>query len=163
MFKGLLELHLQAILQLFNATTAVEKDIIARIYPKPKDQVKPILNELKIYLDFFRNLFQRGIKEMKDVLESTKNKILNIELQQVKKKSFEIQEGLQLEKLENENVSLDFQVQSLIKERDNVKLEYQKLFNSIKKTRSQTQKEMDKLIVHVSEKTYAYSAIRAEN
>ncbi|GKC37372.1 gag-pol polyprotein [Tanacetum coccineum] len=68
-----------------------------------------------------------------------------------------------LEKLENENVSLDFKVQSLIKERDNVKIEYQKLFDSIKKTRSQTQKEMDELIVHVSEKTYAYGVIRAEN
>ncbi|GJX27235.1 hypothetical protein Tco_0233531 [Tanacetum coccineum] len=63
----------------------------------------------------------------------------------------------------NENVSLDFTVQSLIKERDNGKLEYQKLFDSIKKTRSQSQKEMDELIAHVSEKTYAYGAIRAEN
>ncbi|GJT08207.1 retrovirus-related pol polyprotein from transposon TNT 1-94 [Tanacetum coccineum] len=70
---------------------------------------------------------------------------------------------LKMEKLEDENVSLDFTVQSLIKERDNVKLEYQKLFNSIKKTRSQTQTEMDELIAHVSEKTYAYGAIRAEN
>ncbi|GJY75034.1 hypothetical protein Tco_0479465 [Tanacetum coccineum] len=68
-----------------------------------------------------------------------------------------------MEKLEDENVSLDFTVQSLIKERDNVKLEYQKLFNSIKKTRSQTQMEIDELIAHVSEKTYAYGAIRAEN
>ncbi|GJR42015.1 hypothetical protein Tco_1310118 [Tanacetum coccineum] len=68
-----------------------------------------------------------------------------------------------MEKLENENVSLDFTVQSLIKELDNVKLEYQKLFDSIKKTRSQTQNEMDELIDHVSEKTYAYAAIRAEN
>ncbi|GKA83909.1 retrovirus-related pol polyprotein from transposon TNT 1-94 [Tanacetum coccineum] len=217
-----------------------------------QDQVKPILNELKVYLEFFQNLFQRDIKEMKDVFESTESeldelekqndllkdqlleaslkhdvelcvllnhecvdKILSDELDQVKKKSFEIQEGLQsrikilekdvqrcqkqsvdfelklqhekekhkwdstsrnkntnpldyswiskLEKLENENVSLDFKVQSLIKERDNVKIEYQKLFDSIKKTRSQTQKEMDELIVHVSEKTYAYGAIRAEN
>ncbi|GKD53331.1 hypothetical protein Tco_1286718 [Tanacetum coccineum] len=46
-----------------------------------------------------------------------------------------------MEKLKDENVSLDFMVQSLIKERDNVKLEYQKLFNSIKKTRFQTQTE----------------------
>ncbi|GJR85982.1 retrovirus-related pol polyprotein from transposon TNT 1-94 [Tanacetum coccineum] len=68
-----------------------------------------------------------------------------------------------MEKLDNENVSLEFQVQSLIKERDNVKLEYQKLFDSIKKTRSQSKKEMDELIEHVSEKTYAYGAIRAEN
>ncbi|GKA12161.1 retrovirus-related pol polyprotein from transposon TNT 1-94 [Tanacetum coccineum] len=217
-----------------------------------QDQVKPILNELKVYLEFFWNLFQRDIKEMKDVFESTESeldelekqndllkdqlleaslkhdvelcvlinhecveKILSDELDQVKKKSFEIQAGLQsrikilekdvqrcqkqsvdfelklqhekekhkwdstsrnkntnpldyswiskLEKLENENVSLDFKVQSLIKERDNVKIEYQKLFDSIKKTRSQTQKEMDELIVHVSEKTYAYGAIRVDN
>ncbi|GJY19553.1 hypothetical protein Tco_0391044 [Tanacetum coccineum] len=215
-----------------------------------QDQVKPILNELKVYLEFFRDLFQRDIKEMKDVFESTESeldelekqndlfndqlleaslkqdvelcvlinhecvdKILNVELEKVKKKSFEIQEGLQarikilekdvqrcesvdfqlklqhekekqkwdstsknkttipldyswiskMEKLKDENVSLDFKVQSLIKERDNAKMEYKKLFNSIKKTRSQTQKEMDELIVHVSEKTYAYGAIRAEN
>ncbi|GJZ47846.1 retrovirus-related pol polyprotein from transposon TNT 1-94 [Tanacetum coccineum] len=70
---------------------------------------------------------------------------------------------LSQEKLEDENVSLDFKVQSLIKERDNAKMEYKKLFDSIKKTRSQTQKEMDELIAHVSEKTYAYGAIRAEN
>ncbi|GJU28594.1 hypothetical protein Tco_1167215, partial [Tanacetum coccineum] len=109
-----------------------------------QDQVKPILNELKVYLEFFQNLFQRDIKEMKDVFESTKNKILNAELEKVKKKSFEIQEGLQarikilekdMEKREDENVSTDFKVQSLIKERDNAKMEYKKLFDSIKKTR----------------------------
>ncbi|GJS22754.1 integrase, catalytic region, zinc finger, CCHC-type containing protein [Tanacetum coccineum] len=99
---------------------------------------------------------------------------LHAEIEQLKKKSIEIQEGLQarikflkkmfkVEKLEDKNMSLDFTVQSLIKERYNVKLEYQKLFNSIKKTRSQTQTEMDELIAHVSEKTYAYGAIRAEN
>ncbi|GJR42079.1 retrovirus-related pol polyprotein from transposon TNT 1-94 [Tanacetum coccineum] len=198
------------------------------------------------------NLFQRDIKEMKDVFESTESeldelekqndllkdqlleaslkqdvelcvlinhecvdKILNAELEKVKKKSFEIQEGLEarikilekdvqrcekqsvdfqlklqhekekqkwdstsknkttipldyswiskMEKLEDENVSLDFKVQSLIKEHDNAKMEYKKLFDSIKKTRSQTQKEIDELIVHVSEKTYAYGAIRVEN
>ncbi|GJW38552.1 retrovirus-related pol polyprotein from transposon TNT 1-94 [Tanacetum coccineum] len=142
------------------------------------------------------------------------DKTLNDELEQVKKKSLEIQKGLKarikilekdvqrcekqsvdfklklqhekenhkwdssknknskpldyswisrMEKLENENVSLDFKVQSLIKERDDVKMEYKKLFNSIKKTQSQTQIEMDELIAHVSEKTYAYGAIRAEN
>ncbi|GKF00342.1 hypothetical protein Tco_0023692, partial [Tanacetum coccineum] len=113
------------------------------------------------------------------------DKILNAELEKVKKKSFEIQEGLKqkwdstsknkttipldyswiskMEKLEDENVSLDFKVQSLIKERDNAKMEYKKLFDSIKKTRSQTQKVMDELLAHVSEKTYAHGAIRAEN
>ncbi|GJU78014.1 integrase, catalytic region, zinc finger, CCHC-type containing protein [Tanacetum coccineum] len=142
------------------------------------------------------------------------DKSLHDELEQVKKKSLEIQEGLKarikilekdvqrcekqsvdfelklqhekekhkwdssknknskpldfswisrIQKLEDENVSLDFKVQSLIKERDNAKMEYKKLFDSIKKTRSQTKKEMDKLIARVSEKTYAYGVIRAEN
>ncbi|GJT60732.1 retrovirus-related pol polyprotein from transposon TNT 1-94 [Tanacetum coccineum] len=197
-------------------------------------------------------LFQRDIKEIKDVFESTESELceikkqndflkdqlleaslkhevevsmllyhecqdnsLHAEIEQVKKKSIKIQEGLQakikilekdvqicqkksvdfelqlqhekekhkwesnlknkhtnpldyswilkMEKLENENVSLDFKVQSLIKEHDNVKLEYQKLFDSIKKIWSQTQKEMDELIAHVSEKTYAYGAICTEN
>ncbi|GJU21013.1 hypothetical protein Tco_1154355 [Tanacetum coccineum] len=191
-----------------------------------QDQLKPIVNELQFYFELFKTLFQRDIKEMKDVFESTeselyelekqndflKDKLLEVslkhevelgvllnhecvdnslhaEIEQLKKKSIEIQEGLQtrikilekdvqrikntnpldyswiskMEKLENKNVSLDFTMQSLIKKRDNVKLEYQKLFNSIKKTRSQTQTEMDELIAHVSEKTYSYGAIRAEN
>ncbi|GJV66937.1 integrase, catalytic region, zinc finger, CCHC-type containing protein [Tanacetum coccineum] len=65
-----------------------------------------------------------------------------------------------MEKLESENVSLEFQVQSLIKEQENVKLEYQKLFNSIKKTRTQTQGEINELIEHVNQKTYAYAEVR---
>ncbi|GJZ80897.1 retrovirus-related pol polyprotein from transposon TNT 1-94 [Tanacetum coccineum] len=141
------------------------------------------------------------------------DKSLHDELEQVKKKSLEIQEGLKarikilekdvqrcekqsvdfelklqhekekhkwdslknknskpldfswisrIMKLEDENVSLDFKVQSLIKEQDNAKMEYKKLFDSIKKTRSQIQKEMDELIAQVTEKTYAYGVIRAE-
>ncbi|GJZ01446.1 hypothetical protein Tco_0519407 [Tanacetum coccineum] len=68
-----------------------------------------------------------------------------------------------MEKLENDNVSLEFQVQSLIKEQENVKSEYQKLFDSIKKTRSQTQGEINELIKHVNQNTYAYADVRAQN
>ncbi|GJS25434.1 hypothetical protein Tco_0454066 [Tanacetum coccineum] len=96
-----------------------------------QDQVKPILNELMVYLEFFQNLFQRDIKEIKDVFESTESELDELEkqndllkdqlleaslkhdvelcvlinhecidkifaeLEKVKKKSFEIQEGLQ--------------------------------------------------------------------
>ncbi|GKD83253.1 integrase, catalytic region, zinc finger, CCHC-type containing protein, partial [Tanacetum coccineum] len=245
-----------------NATPSIPASMPTRtFYSSPEeiqlndfcqDQLKPIVNELQFYFEFFKTLFQRDIKEMKDVFESTESELcelekqndflkdqllevslkhevelsvllnhecvdnsLHAEIEQLKKKSIEIQEGLQarikilekdvqrcekqsvdfelklqhekekhkwdsnlknkntnpldyswiskMEKLEDENVSLDFTVQSLIKERDNVKLEYQKLFNSIKKTRSQTQTEMDELIAHISEKTYAYGAICAEN
>ncbi|GKE63220.1 hypothetical protein Tco_1513587, partial [Tanacetum coccineum] len=68
-----------------------------------------------------------------------------------------------MEKLESEDVSLEFQVQSLIKERENVKTEYQKKFDSIKKTRAQTQGEINELIENVKQKTYAYANICAQN
>ncbi|GKA07024.1 hypothetical protein Tco_0686248, partial [Tanacetum coccineum] len=68
-----------------------------------------------------------------------------------------------MEKLENENVSLEFQVQSLNKEIENVKNEYQKLFDSIKNTRSQNQKEINELIKSVNQKTYAYGDVRSQN
>ncbi|GJS07115.1 retrovirus-related pol polyprotein from transposon TNT 1-94 [Tanacetum coccineum] len=130
-----------------------------------QDQVKPIANELQFYFEFFRKLFQRDIKEMKDVFESTESELYEIKKQNdfLKDQLLEASLKHEMEKLENENVSLEFQVQSLIKERDNVKLEYQKPFDTIKKTRSQSKKEIDELIDHVSEKTYAYGAIRAEN
>nr|GEU52831.1 retrovirus-related Pol polyprotein from transposon TNT 1-94 [Tanacetum cinerariifolium] len=68
-----------------------------------------------------------------------------------------------MEKLENENVSLEFQVQSLLKEHENIKVEYQKLFDSIKRTRTQSQKEINELIKIVNQKTYAYGDVRAQN
>ncbi|GKE71534.1 hypothetical protein Tco_1529606, partial [Tanacetum coccineum] len=61
------------------------------------------------------------------------------------------------------NVLLKTQVDSVVKERENVKLEYQKLFNSIKVTHNQHQKELDELIEHVNQKTYAYADVRALN
>ncbi|GJR87156.1 hypothetical protein Tco_0211167 [Tanacetum coccineum] len=40
---------------------------------------------------------------------------------------------------------------------------YQKLFDSIKKTRAQTQGEINELIENVKQKTYAYADVRAQN
>ncbi|GJW69271.1 putative ribonuclease H-like domain-containing protein [Tanacetum coccineum] len=68
-----------------------------------------------------------------------------------------------MEKLENENVSLEFQVQSPNKEVEHVKHQYQTLFDSIKKRRSQTQKEINELIKSVNQKTYAYGDVRLQN
>ncbi|GJW98523.1 hypothetical protein Tco_0180331 [Tanacetum coccineum] len=135
------------------------------------------LCEIKKQNDFLKDqLLEASLKHEVEISVSLNHECvdnsLHAEIEQIKKNSIEIQEGLQanikilekdMEKLENENVSLEFQLQSLIKERDNVKLEYQKLFDSIKKTRSQSKKEMDKLIDHFSEKTYAYGVIRARN
>ncbi|GJV93476.1 hypothetical protein Tco_1541289 [Tanacetum coccineum] len=43
-----------------------------------------------------------------------------------------------IQKIEDENVSLAFQVSSLVKEREHIKLEYKKLYDSIKQTRAKT-------------------------
>ncbi|GKC15360.1 hypothetical protein Tco_1012142, partial [Tanacetum coccineum] len=45
----------------------------------------------------------------------------------------------------------------------NVKLEYQKLLDSIKKTRTQTQKEISELIENVNQKMYAYEDVQSQN
>ncbi|GKD08845.1 hypothetical protein Tco_1188530 [Tanacetum coccineum] len=68
-----------------------------------------------------------------------------------------------LTKLSDENVLLKNQVNSFVQERENVKLEYQKLFNSIKPTRVQHQHEVNELIENVTQKTYAYSDVRSQN
>ncbi|GKC56349.1 retrovirus-related pol polyprotein from transposon TNT 1-94 [Tanacetum coccineum] len=68
-----------------------------------------------------------------------------------------------LSTLNDENVLLKTQVDSVIQERENIKLEFQKLFNSIKATLTQHQKEVDELIEHVNQKTYAYADVCAQN
>ncbi|GKF43897.1 hypothetical protein Tco_0130449, partial [Tanacetum coccineum] len=68
-----------------------------------------------------------------------------------------------LSTLNDENVLLKTQVDSFVKERENIKLEYQMLFNSIKATRTQHQKEVNELIKHVDQKTYAYGDVRVES
>nr|GEV67273.1 retrovirus-related Pol polyprotein from transposon TNT 1-94 [Tanacetum cinerariifolium] len=68
-----------------------------------------------------------------------------------------------LSTLNDENVLLKTQVDYVVKERENVKLEYQKLFNSIKATRIQHKKELNELIEHVNQKTYAYADVHAQN
>ncbi|GKB01811.1 hypothetical protein Tco_0829855 [Tanacetum coccineum] len=83
------------------------------------------------------------------------------EIEKVQRDSIETQEVMQIciNILEN-----DVQrVQTLIIERDNVKTEYKKLFDLIKKTRAQTQGEINELIKNIKQKTYAYADVRAQN
>ncbi|GJW32651.1 hypothetical protein Tco_0052683 [Tanacetum coccineum] len=68
-----------------------------------------------------------------------------------------------LSTLNEENVLQKTQVDYVVNERENIKLEYQKLFNLIKITRTQHQKELDECIEHVNQKTYAYADVRAQN
>ncbi|GJR68059.1 hypothetical protein Tco_0014124 [Tanacetum coccineum] len=63
----------------------------------------------------------------------------------------------------DENVLLKQQVESTVKERENNKLEFQRLFNSIKATWAQHQNEINEMFEDVTQKTYAYADIRAQN
>ncbi|GKA18522.1 retrovirus-related pol polyprotein from transposon TNT 1-94 [Tanacetum coccineum] len=65
--------------------------------------------------------------------------------------------------LSDENVLLKTQVEYVVQERENIKLEFQKQFNSIKATRVQHQQEVNELIEHVNQKTHAYADVRAKN
>ncbi|GJY07134.1 hypothetical protein Tco_0374188 [Tanacetum coccineum] len=62
--------------------------------------------------------------------------------------------------LNGENVSLNIQLKSLVQENERIKLEFQKLFNSIKATRVQHQQEVNELIEHVNQNTYACGDVR---
>ncbi|GKB63646.1 retrovirus-related pol polyprotein from transposon TNT 1-94 [Tanacetum coccineum] len=68
-----------------------------------------------------------------------------------------------LSTLHDENVLLRHQAESTVKERENIKLKFQKLFNSIKATRAQHQNEINEMFEDVTQKTYAYADVRAQN
>ncbi|GJY91417.1 integrase, catalytic region, zinc finger, CCHC-type containing protein, partial [Tanacetum coccineum] len=132
------------------------------------DEIEKIQNESKYVQE---NLLKR-IKILENYFQRCQAQSIDFELQlQHQKEKTNCEKSLnnvcenswisKMEKLESENVSLEFQVQYLVKKNENVKLEYQKLFDSIKKTQTQTQKEINELIESVNQKTYAYGDVRS--
>ncbi|GJZ55823.1 integrase, catalytic region, zinc finger, CCHC-type containing protein [Tanacetum coccineum] len=61
-----------------------------------------------------------------------------------------------LTKLSDENVLLKNQVDLVVQERENIKLKYGELFNSIKAIWVQHQREVNELIENITQKAYAY-------
>ncbi|GJV79320.1 hypothetical protein Tco_1515190 [Tanacetum coccineum] len=111
------------------------------------------------------NLLKR-IKILENDFKRSQAQSIDFELKlqhQKEKMACDVSWKSRLSTLNDENVLLKTQVDSVVKERGNIKLEYQKLFNSIKVTRTQHQKELDELIEHVNQKTYAYADVRAQN
>nr|GEY16774.1 hypothetical protein [Tanacetum cinerariifolium] len=58
---------------------------------------------------------------------------------------------------------IDLEARSKKNEYVVLKMEYQNLFDSIKRTRTQTQGEINELTENVNQKTYAYADVRAQN
>ncbi|GJS32373.1 retrovirus-related pol polyprotein from transposon TNT 1-94 [Tanacetum coccineum] len=111
------------------------------------------------------NLLKR-IKIIENDFKRSQAQSIDLELKlqhQKEKMAFDVSWKSRLSTLNDENVLLKTQVDSVVKERENIKFEYQKLFNSIKATQTQHQKEVDDLIKHVNQKTYDYDDMRSQN
>ncbi|GJZ31143.1 hypothetical protein Tco_0576190 [Tanacetum coccineum] len=115
--------------------------------------------------DIQANLLKR-IKILENDFKRSQAQSIDFELKlqhQKEKMACDVSWKSKLSTLNDENVLLKTQVESVVQEQENIKLEFQKLFNSIKATRTQHQKEVDELIKHVNQKTYAYADVRAQN
>ncbi|GKB44683.1 retrovirus-related pol polyprotein from transposon TNT 1-94 [Tanacetum coccineum] len=115
--------------------------------------------------DIQANLLKR-IKILKNDFKRSQAQIIDFELKpqhQKEKMASDVSSKSRLSTLNDENVLLKTQVDSVVQERENIKLEFQKLFNSIKATQTQHQKEVDELIEHVYQKTYDYADVRSQN
>ncbi|GJR90147.1 hypothetical protein Tco_0214158 [Tanacetum coccineum] len=107
-----------------------------------KNEIKKILKDFK---DIQANLVKQ-IKILEIDFQRSQAQSIDLELQlqhQKEKNACDIYWKSKLAKLNDENASLVFQVKSLLKERENIKLEYQTLFNSIRMTRAQHQWEVN--------------------
>ncbi|GJS14111.1 retrovirus-related pol polyprotein from transposon TNT 1-94 [Tanacetum coccineum] len=90
--------------------------------------------------------------------------IFELKLQHQKEKmACDVSWKAKLSILHDENVLLKHQIESTVKERENITLEFQRLFNSVKATRAQHQNEINEMIKKVNQKTYDYADVRAQN
>ncbi|GJW52087.1 integrase, catalytic region, zinc finger, CCHC-type containing protein, partial [Tanacetum coccineum] len=115
--------------------------------------------------DIQANLLKR-IKILENDFQRSQAQSIDFELKlqhQKEKMDCDVSWKAKLSTLHDENVLLKHQVESTVKERENIKLEFQKLFNSIKATRAQHQNEINEMFEDVTQKTYDYADVRAQN
>ncbi|GJY98056.1 putative reverse transcriptase domain-containing protein [Tanacetum coccineum] len=115
--------------------------------------------------DIQANLLKR-IKILENDFQTSQAESIDFDLKlqhQKEKMDCHVSWKAKLSTLHDENVLLQHQVESTVKERENIKLKFQKLFNSIKATRAQHQNEINGMFKDVTQKTYAYADVRAQN
>ncbi|GJS84345.1 hypothetical protein Tco_0750886 [Tanacetum coccineum] len=140
-----------ALLSIEKQKNELLKDELTKSSSDSKDIQANLLNRIKV----LENDFKRSQAQSID---------FELKLQHQKEKmACDVSWKSKLSTFNDEKVLLKTQVESVVEERENIKLEFQKLFNSIKATWTQHQKEVDELIEHVNQKTHAYTDVRAEN
>ncbi|GJU45366.1 hypothetical protein Tco_1202632 [Tanacetum coccineum] len=115
--------------------------------------------------DIQANLLKR-IKILEDDFQRSQAQSIEFELElqhQKEKMACDVSWKEKLSTLHDENVLLKQQVESTVKERETIKLEFQTLFNSIKETRAHHQHEINEMFEDVTQNTYAYTDVRAQN
>nr|GEV55017.1 hypothetical protein [Tanacetum cinerariifolium] len=152
-------------------------------YTNPKCLKKAIAAQPKMYdgelihiqIDYekFKALYETFVPQQELSAEqtyfsipSTSNngsKSKDVLLESPEKIDYDVSWKAKLSTLHDENVLLKHQAESTVKEQENIKLEYQRLFNSVKATRAQHQKEINEIFKDVTQKTYAYAEVRAQN
>ncbi|GKD40445.1 retrovirus-related pol polyprotein from transposon TNT 1-94 [Tanacetum coccineum] len=146
---------------------STSKDVLSE---SPEQQKHELLKvELKKIssdsIDIQANLLKR-IKILENNFQRSQAQSIAFELKlqhQKEKMDCDVSWKAKLSTLHDENVLLKHQVESTVKERENIKLEFQRLFNSIKATRAQHQNEINEMFEDVTQKTYAYADVRAQN
>ncbi|GKB82662.1 hypothetical protein Tco_0949557 [Tanacetum coccineum] len=147
-----------------------------------KELQQELIEEVHEMLNIFESMEQKVDKKSpkENIFETEIDQLLEVSLTREIRDSqsidFELKLQHQKEKiacdvswksglstLNDENILLKTQVDFVVQERENIKLEYQKLFNSIKATRTQHQQEVDELFEHVNQNTYAYGDVRSQN
>ncbi|GKC66990.1 retrovirus-related pol polyprotein from transposon TNT 1-94 [Tanacetum coccineum] len=133
--------------------------------PGPKMQTDRTLSEIKEelieevqeMLNIFESMEQKvnGKSLTEIILQNKIDRLLEVSL------TSEIRDCVLLSVEQQQHELL--KVESTVKERENIKLEFQKLFNSIKATRAQHQNEINEMFEDVTQKTYAYADVRAQN
>ncbi|GJT36571.1 hypothetical protein Tco_0926990 [Tanacetum coccineum] len=126
------------------------------------NEMEKISNDCK---DIQANLLKR-IKILENDFQRSQAQSIDFKLQmqhQKEKDVGDISWKSKIAKLNGEKVSLTIQIESLVQEREIKKMEYQKLFNSIKTTRVKHQREVNELVENVNQKTYAYADVHFKN
>ncbi|GJV14782.1 integrase, catalytic region, zinc finger, CCHC-type containing protein [Tanacetum coccineum] len=161
LFQNEINRHLEASLE------REVKDCVLKSVEKQKNEMlmiemEKISNESK---DIQVNLLKR-IKILENDFQRSQAQSIDFELKlqhQKEQTACDISWNSKMAKLNGENVSLHIQIESLVQEHEKIKLEYQKIFNTIKMTRVQHQQEVNELIENVNQKTYAYGDVHAKN
>ncbi|GJW45189.1 retrovirus-related pol polyprotein from transposon TNT 1-94 [Tanacetum coccineum] len=135
-----------------------------------KDKIFPIINQVDARVQNFKIQFLKEaakfVQDFKSLAKEAdeslaKHKTLEMEIERLLREVVDTLDPLS-QKLENENVELEFQVRSYERENAHLKTAYKNLFDSINVTRTQTKTIIDSLQTKLHDTIYENAKLRAQ-